>query len=170
MAQITDAELTALAQQIATETQVGANTAARVGTMLQDIIDSKKNNEEYLVYVARIIQLGTSISAVVLKNTLGFTPNWIRTSAGQYYTENGSEWIDRFNTNKIAVFFNCPGNVATNYFQTVAKGFYDKEENNLKIETAYLYYDTTIKSEPADGLMNDDDAFRTATIEVRVYP
>jgi hypothetical protein len=43
MAQKTDAELTLEAQQIRNETNIGANTAVRVGEMMLDLIDSKTN-------------------------------------------------------------------------------------------------------------------------------
>lgn len=46
MAQKTDAQLTTEANVIKNETTAGANTATRVGEMLNDIIDSKLNNED----------------------------------------------------------------------------------------------------------------------------
>lgn len=47
MAQKTDAQLTTQAQEIRDETVTNANTALRVGTMLEDIIESKVNNDEF---------------------------------------------------------------------------------------------------------------------------
>jgi len=46
MAQQTDSELTVEATVIQDETTAGANTATRVGQMLNDIIDSKINNDK----------------------------------------------------------------------------------------------------------------------------
>ena len=45
MSQKTDSQLQTQALQIKSEVVEKANTAARVGTMLQDIIDSKANND-----------------------------------------------------------------------------------------------------------------------------
>lgn len=46
MAQLTDGQLTTEANVIKNETAEGANTANRVGTMLNDLIDSKLNNDD----------------------------------------------------------------------------------------------------------------------------
>lgn len=81
MAQRTLSALGVLAQQVADETAPGANTAERVGDILQDIIDSCGKNE----YVALVTQTGTSAPvATVIKNTLGGTVVWSRSGAGSY--------------------------------------------------------------------------------------
>ncbi len=46
MANISDSALTVLADQIQDETTAGANTALRIGTFLNDIVDSKINHED----------------------------------------------------------------------------------------------------------------------------
>lgn len=79
MAQRTLSALGVLAQQVADETAPGANTAERVGDILQDIIDSCGKNE----YVARVTQSGTGDPvAAVVKNTTGATVAWTRSGAG----------------------------------------------------------------------------------------
>lgn len=81
MAQQTLSALGILAQQVADETAPGANTADRVGTILQNIIDSCGKNE----YIALVTQSSTSApTASVIKNTLGGTVVWSRTGKGSY--------------------------------------------------------------------------------------
>ena len=46
MSQLTDNQLTTEANVIKNETASNANTATRVGTMLNDVIDSKINNDK----------------------------------------------------------------------------------------------------------------------------
>lgn len=46
MAQQTDAQLTTQSNVIASETLPNANTAARNGAMMQNVIDSKINNDQ----------------------------------------------------------------------------------------------------------------------------
>jgi hypothetical protein len=48
MAQKTDAALQTQNDTIQNETNTGANTASRVGTMIEDLIDSKMNNDQLL--------------------------------------------------------------------------------------------------------------------------
>lgn len=54
MAQQTDAQLTAQATQIQDETQAGANTHLRVGTMLNNLNDSKINNDKITTNLANV--------------------------------------------------------------------------------------------------------------------
>lgn len=60
MAQKTTAQLTLEAQQIRNETEIGANTAVRIGDMLLDIVDSKANNGGAIA--APIVTFGTSVN------------------------------------------------------------------------------------------------------------
>jgi len=65
MAQKTDAQLTTEANIIRDETAIGANTALRVGIMLDNLIDSKTNND-----VISDAPLGTSTSIVPTQNAV----------------------------------------------------------------------------------------------------
>lgn len=85
MAIKTKTELLAAAATIKNETAQGANTAQRVGEMLENIIDSALRAK---IYRALITQTGTSAPTVtVLENTLGGAINWTRSNAGNYYGE-----------------------------------------------------------------------------------
>lgn len=58
MAQKTDIELIQEAEAIKNATAPGTNTALKIGTMLEDIIDSKINNGTYKVFTALLTQNG----------------------------------------------------------------------------------------------------------------
>jgi hypothetical protein len=66
MAQRTDSYLTTEANIIQNETATGANTALRVGTMLNDVIDSKINNDR----VSDSTALGNSATLVPSQNAV----------------------------------------------------------------------------------------------------
>lgn len=82
MAQKTDTQLTTEANIIKNETADNANTATRIGDMYLDIIDSKKNNDEFKVYTALLSFSSGTPSVIVLKNTLGTDLTWSNPSAG----------------------------------------------------------------------------------------
>lgn len=65
MAQKTDAQLIAEANIIRNETAIGANTALRIGIMLDNVIDSKTNND-----IVSNAPLGTSTSIVPTQNAV----------------------------------------------------------------------------------------------------
>jgi len=74
--------LLASAATIKDETSPRANTATRVGTMFEDIINEAV---PYKIYKALLTQTGTNApTAVVLENTLGGTPVWSYSSTGYY--------------------------------------------------------------------------------------
>jgi hypothetical protein len=89
----TPTQLLASAAVIKNETVPGANTALRLGTMFEDIINSNVNN--YLTFNVRLSQTGTSAPAIVREflNTLeSGSPGdsgyigvlWFRNSTGEY--------------------------------------------------------------------------------------
>lgn len=80
----TDAELLIRAAQVADETAPGANTAIRVGEILEDFVDSKVNVDKLpKIYKAVLTQSGASDPTVVVaKNDFGGTSAWTRTGAG----------------------------------------------------------------------------------------
>lgn len=67
MAQKTDAQLTTEANIIRDETAIGANTALRIGIMLDNLIDSKTNND---IVSNAPITLGASTSIVPTQNAV----------------------------------------------------------------------------------------------------
>lgn len=74
--------LLASAATIKAETNPRANTATRVGTMLEDIINE---SVPYKVYKALLTQTGTSApTAVILQNTFGATLVITRGGVGDY--------------------------------------------------------------------------------------
>jgi hypothetical protein len=66
MAQKTDLQLTTEADVIKNETIIGANTALRVGTMLDNVIDSKVNNDK----VSNNVALGNDPTLVPSQNAV----------------------------------------------------------------------------------------------------
>jgi hypothetical protein len=80
----TDAELLADAEIISNETELGANTASRVGSMFSDIIASKRNILNPAVYRAVIVQASTgNPTATVIENEIGFI-TFSRSGVGVY--------------------------------------------------------------------------------------
>lgn len=80
----TDSQLLTEAGVIRNEQTPKANTADRVGEILEDIIDSKLN-ATYKVYAALFSQVGTAAPTVtVLNNTIG-TIVWTYSTIGTYY-------------------------------------------------------------------------------------
>lgn len=122
MAVQTDIELGVLAQQVADETAPGANTADRVGTILQNIIDSKPNIDTIpKVYAARGVAVLTGAPSVTTgNNTTGATVTWARTGTGTY-TLTSSSAI--FTSGKTLIMINgfgdaIPKFICRNYTST----------------------------------------------------
>lgn len=79
---MTKAELLVLANQIKNETAIKANTALRIGTMLEELIN---NSAQPKRYKALISQAGENDpTASVLENTLGEVPTFSRSAVGSY--------------------------------------------------------------------------------------
>lgn len=96
----------------------------------------------YKKYIAQITQSGSDAPvAIVLENTLGFTPSWEYDSSGVY----GFNWDGDF------VADNC-----LNYLSPT--------HNGKVIWIDYLdTYDITLKSQDGDGIIT------TTTLEIRYY-
>ena len=88
--------LLASAAIIKAETSPRANTATRVGTMFEDIINEAV---PYKVYKALLTQTGTNAPvATVLVNTLGGTPVWSYDSEGAFEVEGDAAFdIEKIN-------------------------------------------------------------------------
>lgn len=123
MSQKTDTALGILAQQVADETAPGANTAERVGDILQDIIDSKANNTrlDYKEYTALLTWNGSTFTVKQLVNTVGDGTGvgagdivWTNPSNGKLYgTMTGA-----FPTDKLFYKNNTFGAGSSAYFVT----------------------------------------------------
>ena len=83
MAQKTDGQLTTEANIIRDETAIGANTALRVGTMLDNLIDSKVNVDK----VSDDTALGNSTTLVPSQNAV---KTYVDTLATGLLTDNGN--------------------------------------------------------------------------------
>ena len=83
MAQKTDLELITEANVIRDETAIGANTALRVGTMLDNLIDSKVNNDR----VSNSTSLGNSTTLVPSQNAV---KTYVDAFATGLLTDNGN--------------------------------------------------------------------------------
>lgn len=149
MAQKTDTQLTTEANIIKNETADSANTATRIGDMYLDIIDSKKNNDEYKVYTAILNQSDTDPpTATVLKNTFGtltlnyISPGLYSISSPALFTSNKT-WLTR------VLYYNLGGMLAKSYYIDV---------NNIGVSTQNSVGTYT------------DNLLTNAYIEIRVYP
>tara|TARA_R110000868_G_scaffold154729_1_gene380866 strand:- start:18199 stop:19827 length:1629 start_codon:yes stop_codon:yes gene_type:complete len=83
MAQKTDLELIAEANVIRDETAIGANTALRIGTMLDNLVDSKINNDR----VSDSTSLGNSTTLVPSQNAV---KTYVDAFATGLLTDNGN--------------------------------------------------------------------------------
>lgn len=150
MAFQTRAALGILAQQVADETAPGANTADRVGTILQNIIDSAPN---YISYAANFTQSATGAPTVVVASAL---PQgnivWTRSSQGIYI----GTLAGAFPLGKVPPVSNL---VAASSTITNLKYYsYERIDNNS------VLLGTTDNGSPADGVLS------STFIEIRVYP
>lgn len=113
---------------------------------------SRKTKRSYLLgyksYVALLTQTGTSApSAIVLDNSLGFTPVWSYDSQGSYFlTYSGG-----FTTNKTTVLINQNRSNRHN-------AAYWNDSNSITVETSVISTNTLA-----------DDILENTLIEIRVY-
>lgn len=107
---------------------------------------------EYLVYTALLSQSGTDApTAIVLENTLGFTPTFSRSNAG-LYNINATEF-STIDVDKLLIFTgtgNVGGNINLNVFTVFSGG-------------------ATIDLQVASGGANVD-ILNNTPIEIRIYP
>lgn len=156
MAKKTDAQLLTEAGVIRNEQTAKANTADRVGEMLEDIIDSKLN-ASYKVYAAKFTQSGTSAPTVtILENTIGEIV-WTRNNDedGNYYgTLNGAF------AGTVPTIIGAMGHEGSPAFQESwgsYYGFFKVSNNQILLQTGY----------PGQG--NFDNLLWDQFIEIRVY-
>lgn len=112
----------------------------------------------YRVYVALLSQSGTDDpTAIVLENTLGWTPVWVRIGAGVYSTTHTSG----FPQDKTFVLLPAFGNS----WQIGGEGAIYVQGVSLPSNSAVRVYTT---NDPVSGDNNDDILF-LHPIEIRVY-
>jgi hypothetical protein len=137
---MTNSQLLDEAAIIKNETESGANTAQRVGQMLEDIINYSGGN--YKVYTATLTQTGTDApTGEVLQNTLGYEISWLYDSVGYYYSN-----VSSFNLNSL-VFI----------------------QNNTGIDNGYTNITATISGNYVVIYTNTDGILNKTPIEIRVY-
>lgn len=154
MAQKTNAELTTEANVIKNETADNANTAVRIGDMYLDIIDSKKNNDEYLVYTALLSYSSSTVTVTVLKNTLGTDLTWDNPSTGQFrgVPVSGSPFV----SNKTWINNGSQFGSSNVWFVT----------SSVNIGLQEVYYKLYLHDGTSTGTPN----INNYSIEIRVYP
>jgi hypothetical protein len=159
MAQKTNSELTTEAQVIRNETTPLANTAIRVGDMLIDLIDSKKNNDEYLVYTALLSYDGSTVSVIELKNTLGVALTWARPSLTEGTFRGTASSGTPFTNNKTWLSSGAFSTAGTSPYIVASQRMNGLPTTN--VEYRFFYHDGTITGTPN---------FTNYPIEIRVYP
>jgi hypothetical protein len=120
----------------------------------------------YKVYTALLGQNGiTNPAAIVLENTLGFTPTWVRNAAGDYSSNNGG-WLQGITNQKIFVIITpTTYNLNQNIFRICS------DVDLLRIQIYTGNYDiNTSTFTGVDGLLSDEDNFVRTSIEIRIYP
>ena len=150
MAFQTRAALGILAQQVADETAPGLNTADRVGTILQNMVDSTVN---YRSYAANLTQFGTiapSEDAVFSALPQGAVI-WTRTGAGAYT----GTLAGAFPVGKVPY---KSGTTAGSTATSVKTWAMQRATNNTVSLTTF------VDAVPADGVLEGD------FIEIPVYP
>lgn len=151
MAFQTRVALSLLAVQVADETAPGANTAARVGTILQNIIDSTIN---YRAYAANLTQFSTIAPTedVVFSSLPQGSVVLARTGPGIYTaTLTGA-----FLLNKVP-FISAV--IAESTTATSIRSY-----NLIRTSNNVVTLTTTIDGVAADGVLQGN------FIEIRVYP
>lgn len=155
--QKTDAELTDEANIIKDEIIANANSAERVGEMFVNIIDSKKNNNEYLSFIATIENMTLANSELnIIKNELG-AYSFEAQQAGIYFLRF-NELVNPFL--KENVYWNL--SKAVNYANIA--GTYSVQIGVNLVETEGVY----IIMFNSSGAL-ESQAFKNATLEIRVY-
>lgn len=155
--QKTDAELTDEAVIIKDEIIANANSAERVGEMLLNIIDSKKNNNEYLSFIATV-QNATLANSVL---------NIIKNDLGAYTFEAQSQGIYFLKFNELENPF-LKSNVYWNFSKAVnyanIQGTYSVQIGVNLVETEGVYL---IMFNSGGAI--ESQALKDATLEIRVY-
>ena len=150
MAFQTRAALGILAQQVADETAPGANTADRVGTILQNMVDSTVN---YRSFAGNITQFGTA--APVVDAAFSALPQgaivWARTGTGVYTGTLAGAFL----SGKVPYY----GGVLPSS-GTVEVNTYTVVRTNDNVVTL----STFANGAPSDSKLQSD------FIEIRVYP
>jgi len=115
-------------------------------------------NLGYGVYTAVISQTGTNAPTIdyTLVNTLGFTPTFGYTSAGNYTIFSSAAWTN----NKIAVFL-TPGYMPTGFGVNAGVSLGWERNSSSQI---------TLKSKKTSTDTDTNDLLFKATIEIRIYP
>jgi len=150
MAVKTDIELAADADIIQAETAAGANTADRIGQMLNDVIENKVNKDEYESVIGYLNQSGVSDPVLtVLKNDTGVTPVLAFGSTGS------------FSLTMTGVFVTGKTFIAVRRQVTAT----DKEAiySRSNADTILIQTFTTSTGTAGNGLLND------TPIEIRIY-
>lgn len=155
MAKKTDEQLLTEAGVIRNEQTAKANTADRVGEILEDIIDSKLN-ASYKVYAALFNQGSIYPPTVtVLENTIGNIVWTYGDGPGYYYGTLNGAFVGTVPTIIGAMPFE--GSVAFNEAWGSYYGVYKISDNQIRLET---------------GIPNDtnyDNLLWDQFIEIRVY-
>lgn len=137
----TDSQLGTLAQLVANETTDGANDAARIGGIMQDIVDSKVNKADIeKTYRASAVAVLTGAPSVTSKkNTTGATITWARTGTGTY-TLTANSAI--FTSGKTEILINgfgdaIPKFVNRNYTSTTVITLYVQKMEDLSLDDGF---------------------------------
>lgn len=148
---MSQATLLADAATIKNETIASANTATRVGTMLEDIINEAV---PYKVYKALLTQTGTGVPTVkVLENTFGGTLVWSYTGVGDYLVTLAGAFPDG---DKVFA------RISTSYGTQIGSqgSFYYNDTNSLGLASQ--------KNGSISGAENG--CFTDSPVEITVYP
>ncbi len=126
-----------------------SNTKVPSVKAVKDYVDANASAPAYLKYVALISQDGSSApTAVVLENTLGFTPTFSRTSAGHY----------NINTASLGSGLNTKRWVSMQH---------PNADRNFTLDNTYKQY---ILLSMSGGPFGGDSSLVSNSIEIRVYP
>lgn len=145
----TKAAIQAQAIVVKNETTTDANTATRVGTVMEDLADKSR---PYTVYTALLTQATTNApTATVLENGLSGTPALSYVSAGKYRLT----LVGEFTAAKTHIMFNTILN-ASNLFA----GAFRVDDDVIEIQTRQF---------SLGSFTNFDSILTGASIEIRIY-
>jgi hypothetical protein len=145
----TKATIQAQAIVVKDETTTDANTATRVGTVIENLADKSR---PYTVYSALLTQSGTSApTATVLENDLSGTPTLSYVTTGKFRITLTGE----FTSAKTHIFLN-PIMTASNNFV----GAYRVDDDIIEIQTRQF---------ALGSFTNFNSILTGASIEIRVY-
>lgn len=134
----------------------------------------------YRSYVATVVQSSTGAPySEVLYNTLGYTPNWTRDSAGLYRLTAGE--FDLENSNKIALFYNPAISIQASFVDSGlmprAEMLWDQDFKQIIFRTGYmLSCSDTGCSDVFEFILSDNytntqggSPWFKASLELRIY-